>query len=523
MRNKKLLVLLSMILVLALVVVGCGQTTEAPGSEEPSGETPAATKDTLVVAQNSDAKTLDPHGTNDNASSRVTKQIYETLIHQNEKMELSEGLATSWEQVDELTYEFKLKEGVKFHNGEELTANDVKFTFERALGSSHVSHIVDAINPEGIEVVDNYTIRIATTEPFAPLLNHLAHPSTGILNEKAVTEAGENYGTTPETTVGTGPFILTNWVNGDSIELSKFDGYHGEAAKVSKVLFRAIAETTSRTIGLETGEIDIIYDVSPTDVTRVEENTDLVLHRDDGVSTTYVSFNVKKEPFNDVRVRQAINHAVNMDLVVEAVYQGVGKVAKGPLPASVWGANQELQAYEYDVEKAKALLKEAGYENGFKTTIWTNDNQQRMDIAEILQNQLKEIGIEVEVKVMEWGAYLDGTAAGEHDMFILGWGTVTGDPNYGLFPLFHTSAHGDAGNRSFYSNPTVDELLEKGKVTVDPAEREQYYLEAQQIIRDEAPWVFTWDKEELSATRSNVKGFVQQPAGHHDLKGVYFE
>lgn len=520
MRNKKLLVLLSMILVLALIVVGCGQTTEAPPNDnEPVGETPSG-KDTIVVAQNSDAKSLDLHATNDNASSRVTKQIYETLVHQDENMELHEGLATSWTVVDELTYEFKLKEGVKFHNGEELKASDVKFTIERALGSSHVAHIVDAIDPEGIEIVDDYTIRISTVEPFAPLLNHLAHPSAAILNEKAVTEAGDDYGQKP---VGTGPYMLSNWVTGDSIELARFEDYHGTAAKVEKVLFRNIAEPTSRTIGLETGELDIIYDVSPTDVARIEENSELTLLRDDGVSTTYVGFNVQKEPFNDVRVRQAINHAVNMELIVEAVYQGIGKVAKGPLPASVWGSNQDLVAYEYDIEKAKALLKEAGYENGFKTTIWTNDNQQRMDIAEIVQNQLKDIGIEVEVKVVEWGAYLDGTAAGEHDMYILGWGTVTGDPNYGLYPLFHSSTFGDAGNRSFYANDKVDELLEKGKVTVEPAEREKYYYEVQEIIRDEAPWIFTWDKEELSATRSNVKGFVQHPAGHHSLYNVYFE
>ncbi len=514
--NKKLLTLVSLMLVLVLVAVGCGKTTDAPST----GDTGASTKDTVIVAQNSDAKSLDLHATNDNASSRVSKQIYETLVSQNEKMEIKEGLATSWVAIDDLTYEFKLKEGVKFHNGEELTANDVKFTLTRALESSHVAHIVDAIDAEGIEVVDNYTVRIATKEPFAPILAHLAHSAAGILNEKAVTEAGEDYGQKP---VGTGPFMLDKWNTGDSIELARFADYHGTAPKIEKIVFRNIAEGTSRTIGLETGDLDIIYDVAPTDVSRIEGDDNLQLLRDDAISTTYVSFNLNKAPFNDVRVRQAINYAVNMDLIVEAVYQGVGKPAKGPLPASVWGSNQDLQPYGHDVEKAKELMKEAGLENGFKTTIWTNDNQQRMDIAEILQNQLKDIGIEVEVKVMEWGAYLDGTAAGEHDMFILGWGTVTGDPNYGLYPLFHTSAHGAAGNRSFFSNPRVDELLDKGKVTIDPSEREKYYLEAQQIIRDEAPWIFTWDREELSGLRSNVKGFVHHPAGHHALWTVYFE
>lgn len=168
-------------------------------------------------------------------------------------------------------------------------------------------------------------------------------------------------------------------------------------------------------------------------------------------------------------------------------------------------------------------MAEAGYADGFKTTIWTNDNQQRMDIAEIVQNQLKEIGIEAEVKVIEWGAYLDGTANGEHDMFILGWVTVTGDPDYGLYALFHSSQHGAAGNRTFYSNARVDELLDTARGTADPAAREAAYKEAQEIIRDEAPWIFTWTGEDLTGTRSNVKGFTQHPAGHHKLAGVYFE
>lgn len=527
MNKKRYLVVLSMMLILSLLVVGCSSnteqevTTEAPGTTVAESTEPAApAKDTLIVGMGADAKSLDPHATNDQPSSRVAKQIYNTLVNQNEAMELEPGLAESWTQIDDLTYEFKLKQGVMFHNGEELKASDVKFTILRALESSHIGHIVGAIDGEKIEIVDDYTIRISTKEPFAPMIAHMAHTAMGILNEKAVTEAGEDYGQKP---VGTGPFKFVNWVTGDKIELERFDGYYDAAPAYKNLVFRNISDNTTRTIELESGGVDIAYDIQPTDVERVEANADLTLHRDMNLSTTYIGFNAKKAPYDNVKVRQAINYALDMAAIVDAVYGGVGAPSKGPLGPNVWASNQDLQEYGFDVEKAKELMKEAGFENGFKTTIWTNDNQQRMDIAEIVQNQLRAINIEAEVKVVEWGAYLDGTAAGEHDMFILGWVTVTGDPDYGLYALFHSSQHGAAGNRTFYSNARVDELLDAARVTADPAAREAAYKEAQEIIRDEAPWIFTWTGENLSGTRSNVKGFSQHPAGHHKLTGVYFE
>lgn len=507
MGNKsKFLVLLSLVLVFSLVLVGCGSSDDSP--------------DQLIVGQGADAASLDPHATNDQPSARVMKQIYETLVNQNESMELEPGLAESWTQIDDLTFEFKLKSGVKFHNGEEMTANDVKFTLQRALGSSQVAHIVGAIDGDNIEVIDNTTIRVSTKEPFAPLLAHLAHSATGILNEKAVTEAGEDYGQNP---VGTGAFKFKFWENGDYIDLERFDDYHGTNARVASVRFRNLSDNTTRTVELETGGVHIAYDIQPTDLARVESNSELELLRDMNLATTYIGFNLAKEPYNDVRVRQAINYAIDTASIVTAVYQGMGSPSTGPLGPNVWASHQGLEQYGFDVEKAKELMAEAGLEEGFKTTIWTNDNQQRMDIAEIVQNQLRAINIDTEVRVVEWGAYLDGTAAGEHDMFILGWVTVTGDPDYGLYALFHGDQHGSAGNRTFYTNPRVNQLLDQARVSADPAVREAAYLEAQELIRDDAPWVFTWTGENTTGLHKSVKGFTQHPAGHHKLINVYFD
>ncbi|WP_053956424.1 glutathione ABC transporter substrate-binding protein [Inediibacterium massiliense] len=518
MRMKKMAVFLSFILILSLLTVGCSNNPSSGGNSEPN--TPSDKKDVLVVGQGADAVSLDPHATNDQPSSRIAKQIYETLVTQDENMELQPALADSWESIDDLTFEFKLKKGVKFHNGEAFTANDVKFTLLRGLDSPHIGHIIGSIDPNGIQIIDDYTIRISTKEPFAPLLAHLAHTATAILNEKAVNEFGDDYGQHP---IGTGPYKFDKWINGDKVELVRFEDYHGEAPAIQRVIFRNIPENTNRTIELETGGIDIAYEIPPTDVSRVEDNPDLILQRNMNLSTTYLGFNCNKEHFKDVRVRQAINYAVDMEAIVKSVYKGVGAPSKGPLGPNVWASNQKLKPYEFNVEKAKKLMTEAGYPDGFKTSIWTNDNQQRMDVAEIVQNQLKAINIDAEVKVVEWGAFLDGTTAGEHDMFILGWVTVTGDPDYGLYPLFHSSQHGAGGNRCFYSNSKVDELLDKGRTSVDPAVREKAYMEVQQIIRDEAPWVFTWLGEDLAGVRSNVKGFKQHPAGHHKVYTVNFE
>jgi peptide/nickel transport system substrate-binding protein len=525
MNKKRKLILLSLVLAIAMLITACGGGAPAPAPEngEANGETPApapSTEETLIVAQGADPVSLDPHATNDQPSSRVMAQIYERLVVQTEEMELEPGLAESWESIDDNTFEFKLREGVMFHNGEELKASDVEFTLLRALESTFIGHIVGAIDPEGIEIVDDYTIRISTTEPFAPILAHLAHTASSILNEKAVTEGGEDYGQSP---VGTGPYQFDSWMTGDRVELVRFEDYHGTPANIARVVIRNVPENANRAIEVETGGAHIAYDIAPTDISRIEDNDDLIMLRTPNFSTTYVGFNCEKAPFDDVRVRQAINYAVNMDAIVEAVYRGAGSPSKGPLGPNVWASNQNLEPYGYDVERAKELMAEAGYADGFSTTIWSNENQQRIDIAEILQNQLREIGITAEAQVLEWGAYLDGTAAGEHDMFILGWVTVTGDPDYGLYALFHSGQHGAAGNRTFYTNARVDELLDLGRVSVDADAREAAYLEAQELIRDDAPWIFTWTGEELTATRDNITGFKNHPAGHHKLFTVSFQ
>ncbi len=473
----------------------------------------------LVVGQGSDAISLSPHNTNDQPSARVMRQIYDTLIVQTEDLELVPGLAESWEQIDATTWQFNIRQGVTFHDGSTLTASDVAWTLNRlrdpATGAP-AAFLVGFINT--VEATGDYTVRLTTNASFAPLLAHLAHTATSILSEAAVTAAGADYGTT--VVVGTGPFKFVRWDTASQIVLERNDSWWGGTVLPAEVVFRPIIEGTVRAIELEAGGIDIAYALEPRDYLRIQGTPRVVVDEIETLATAYVGFNAAKAPYDDARVRQAINHALDVSAIIDAIYEGLGIPASGPISPQVFGANLDLEGYDYNPDRARQLLAEAGYANGFSTSLWTNDNPLRIQIAEIAQAYLAEVGITVDIQVLEWGAYLDGTAAGNHDMFILGWVTVTADADYGLYALFHSSQFGAAGNRTFWSSPRVDELLDLGRREADADARMAYYAEAQEIIAAEAPWIFLNVTLEFNGWRDNISGFTAHPAGHHRLYNI---
>ena len=507
-KRKKSLIALSLILVLALTLSAC---TGDSASKDPK-------VDPLVIAQGADPASLDPHESNDQPSSRVNKQIYDTLVESNEDMELEPGLAESWEQVDDITWKFNLREDVTFHNGEPLKASDVKFSYERMMDSAEVAHIVGAL--DSVETDGDYTVIVKLKEPFGPILAHLSHTAASIFSEKAVTDAGADYHLHP---IGTGPYKYVSRDSGDKVTLEAFEDYYKGEAAIKNLVFRNIPEGTNRTIGLETGEVDIAYEIEPIDVGTVKDHKDLTLVEEPSLSTAYIGFNLNKEPFTDVRVRQAINHAIDVEEIIDVVLEGAGTKATGPINDKVFGYNTDLTGYDYDPEKAKSLLADAGFEDGFSTTIWTNDNPVRIKIAEIVLSHLADVGIDATMEIVEWGAYLERTAAGEHDMFILGWVTVTGDADYGLYALYHSSQHGGAGNRTFYDNPEVDRLLEEGRTLGDLDERFDAYAQAQQLIVDDAPQIFLYFQTQNVGMQNYIDGFRMHPAGHHRAYPTVFK
>lgn len=493
-----------------LFLTGCG-----------SGGSNAGSGDTLIVANGADPVTLDIQATNDQATTRVTRQIFETLINQDDDLNLEPGLATEWEEVEPDLFEFKLREGVTFHNGEEFTADDVEFTLRRALESPQIGHIVGAIDPESIEVVDDHTIRFGTKDTFGPFLTHLAHPALGILNQKAVEGAGEDYGTT--VAVGTGPFKFVEWITGSEVIAERYDDYWGEAPEIAKIEFKTITDPSVRLIELESGNVHIAYDIAPSDMPAVKENPDLTLLNTPNLGAEYMGFNLQNDtPLQDVKVRKAISHAIDVQGIIDTVYQGVGEQMTGPINELVFGFNPDLKAYTYDVDLAKKYMADAGYpDGGFKLELLVGDNsQERIQVSQIIAESLSELGIDVTVSQMEWGAFIEATSKGEGDLFLLGWTTVTTDADYGLYPLFHSDNFGAPGNRTFYKNERLDELLDQARYSSDQTQREADYQEAQEIIVDEAPWVFLQTRENVSGIRNNVKGFSHHPIGSYKLQGV---
>lgn len=524
--KKKSIFVLGLILVLSLVVAACGGGNNAapPANNTASPEASASPEATetaggeggdLIIATHSDAVALDPHGSNDTPSSNVAYNIYESLVVLDNNTELQPLLATEWSMVDDSTWEFKLREGVTFHDGSEFNADVVKANIERILDpvvASPRTFLFDMITE--VEIVDPYTVRFHTEYPFAALPNHLAHNGGGMISLESITEdyaqidAGQQPGSViSQNPVGTGYFKFDYWTPGQEIKVVRNDSYWGEAAKLDSVTFKVVSEALTRVSELETGYAHIIDPLSPSDISRVDGFDNAHVSRQTSTSLSYVGFNTQKEPFNDVRVRQAISMAINKEDIINGVYDNTGIPAVGPVAPGVFGYDESVTPIEYDLEGAKALLAEAGFADGFSTTIWTNDNAQRIQVAEYIQSTLSELGITVDIQVMEWGAYLDSTANGNHDMFILGWSTPTADGDYAMYALFHSSNHGTAGNRSFLSDPELDQLLEQGRMEADVAKRQELYSQAQEKLVELAPMLYIHHQEYIKGVSDLVNNF----------------
>lgn len=335
---------------------------------------------------------------------------------------------------------------------------------------------------EKLLVVDPNTISFKTEEPFAPLLNHLTHKTASILSKQYYEEVGDKYFENP---VGTGPYMLKEWKIGDHIELEANPTYFDGEPSIKHVVFRGIPEESNKVIGLQTGEIDMVGDVEAVSRETISGDSNLELKEGSSVSTIYLGMNTERKIFADKDVRKAISMGVNRDDIVNSLLAGAGQKANSFLAPTVFGYSKDSKVYEYNPEEAKKIIEEKGLV-GSKIKIAVSNSQLRSQMAEIIQAQLKEIGLEVSIENLEWGTFLSATANGEVDMFILGWGPSTYDGDYGLFPNFHSSQKGGSGNRSQYANPKMDQLLEEGRKEMDVEKRRDLYKQAADLINEEA-------------------------------------
>lgn len=504
MLKKILIVLASMI----LLFTGCGEKNGAK-----------KVKEELIIAQDGESKSLDIHQGNDGFSLRANRLIYSRLVEADENMQIHPGLAESWQQLDDRTMQFKLRKGIKFHNGDDFTAEDVKFSFERMMNSPRIAFVLPPI--ERIDVVDDYTVNIVTKTPFGPLLAHLSHPALGMVSKKLLTENPEALKEKP---IGTGSYKFKEWIYGDKLVLEKNEDFYDKNERGLKyIIFKNVVEASNRAIGLETGEIDIATPISSVDEENIKNNPKLQLLTKPSISYTYIGMNMTKAPLNDIRVRKAINYAIDKQAIIDVILNGNGKIATSPIAPGVFGFTDKTKNYEYNVEKAKELMKEAGYENGFTTSILVFSEEANTQTAEIVQAYLKEIGIDLKIEIVEVSAYWDMTERGVHNLFLGSWGVVTGDADYGLYAMYHSSAKGGAGNRDFYENEKVDELLDKAKTEIDPETRKKLYEEAQILIVNDAPDVMLYNRNLTVGAQKYIKGLGIHPVTLYNFATVYIE
>ena len=496
---------------------GGGTTTADSGGAQDAGG--SGVQDTLTILTGAFPVTMDPVMMNDQPSAQIRLMIFETLVALNQRtLEFDPVLAVNWEFEDAQTLHVELRQGVYFSNGDPFTAEDVQFTFQRMAESPHTTSMVQEI--DHVEIVDDFNVIFHLTEPFVPILATLGLGQAGIVNANVARELGfDDFHTNP---VGTGRYVFHSQVLGDSTTVVRNENYWGELPHIREMTFRVVPEQTTRFIEVETGNADIALAILPSDVQRAEDTPSVELHRQLNFSYNYIGFNTQSGPLADVRVRHAIAHAINIPPIIDAAWFGTGMQATGPL-TTLHTHTVATEPFEFDLDRSRELLAEAGYADGLSLRFWTNaGNQARADVAEMVQAQLRQVDIDVELEIIEWGTYLEATAAGEHDMFILGWISQP-DPHMGLNMLFHSDNVGSPGNRSFTMDPTIDRLIEEGKSELDFNRRGEIYAELQHYIRDLAPHIFLHFGEELAITRPEVRNFFMAPSGSPWFWEVYFE
>ena len=511
----------------------------------------------LVVSYPSDAGSLDPAGVNDMASDQRRQVIYEGLISLDYNLEPEGLLAEDFKQVDDTTWHFTLKEGVKFHDGSSLTADAVKASIDRikdpAMASSR-AYIFDMIDE--VNVIDDYTVEIKTGDTFAPLLSYLSHDGAGIISKQVIDEdyqnalneaeidmsleefyalreeGGEKYtdiakkvseytGTiVEEKPTGTGYMKFQSRSPGEKVVVERFDEYWDGPVNLDTVTFKIVTEDASRIAELESGQSQLIQGFDVGQVERLESNPNINVLPVYNISTEFVGMNTQKGPLKDKRVRQAIGHLIDKDSIMEGIYLNMGRTMKGAIQEEVLGYDENLEDLEYNPSKAKTLLKEAGYEDGFDLKLLTNDVPDRVDIAVYLEEELKTVDINIEIEQLEWGTYLEAVSSGEQDLFILGWPNTVGDPDQGLWPILHSSMLGNGGNRFFFENEAVDQLLEEGRRELDSNKRAEIYQEINEILVEEQPAVFVKQAEYPNAMTANVHGLEIDQFGHPDFRKV---
>lgn len=502
---------------LALLLVACGPTGRA--SSEVS----------LIVGRGRDAINLDPARVTDAESQEVCEQVYDHLVRfrlgssGTDPVDVEPALAVRWEQSpDGKVWTFHLRQGVRFHDGTPFDADAVVFSFERQRDPKHPAHHPDFKywentfrNIQSVEKVDASTVRITIDRAYAPFLANLAMAPVSIVSPAQATAPGGGLARHP---VGTGPFRFVRWTP-EGLVLRANPSYWDGPPRVDTLVYRTIPDPRQRLVALEGEAIHVAYSLSPGDLPFVRLHPDLELHEAEPYNVAYIAINTERPPFTDVRIRRAVNHAINKIPIVRLLYQGLGTPAIGAVPPSMWAYESDLKQFTYDPPRARALLAEARYDRSLRPKLYVMREDrpylpQPERLAEIVQRNLADVGMELEIVRNTFEKHLEVTGEGAHDLALRGWTSDNGDPDNMLyFLLDRDNAHPGGQNVAFYRSPFVHGQLVWARESPDKARRTDLYRAAQRAIAEDAPWVPLAHARIPVAARREIRGFRVAPSG----------
>ncbi len=478
--------------------------TAVPATAAPT----AAAKPTgqITFSDVADIRTLDPKLVSGRPDQNALRMMFDSLYHRDNDMKIIPWLATSYENPDDRTWRFRLRRGVKFHNGNDFKANDVKFSIERLLEPE--SPLDARANVEKVVVVDDYTVDIVTKQPYAAFMTRIV--LWHMTDEEYFKQVGVS-GVAAKP-VGTGPYKFVEWVKDERLVLEANTDYWGAPPKILRVIFKPIPEAATRTAALETGSVDVISTVAPAYVSSAPKGNTVVSKA--GTTAVYLGMNLKMKPFDDVRVRQGMNYAVDVDTLIKVVLAGQGRKIDNPLLPEAFGYTA-TPVYSFDLAKAKKLFSDAGYPNGFDMQIDTQPPFK--EVAEAVAGQLKTAGVRATVNIMERNALYAKYEPGGSQSFYTSWGNSESDADGTLSKQLWTKR---ATLYTGYSNPQVDAAIVSGATTVDPEKRKGFYATALKLIVEDAPWVFLYNPMDIYAFRDRVKGWVPRADGLINLENA---
>ncbi len=523
-----------------LFIVSCTkrqQPTQEDTLTESVTEEPSVNDRTFVFCAEGSPSSFNPQLETDGSTHNVTEHIYDRLFaFEYGTTKVISSLAEKWE-VDEkgLEYTFDLRKGVKFHTTpyftptREFNADDVLFSFNRQRDPQHPYYKIGGLYKyfqamdmqsliKDIVKVNDHRVKFILSKPNAPFMANLAMGFAAILSKEYGDKLLE--AKTPSKIdhepIGTGPFVFEKYEKDTAVRLNAFGDYFSERGNIKKLIFAITPDANVRLQKLRANECQLIAYPAPADLEAIRRDTNLTLLEGPGLNIGYLAINIKKKPFDNKLVRQAIYHAFNREAYIQAVYLGSAVVAKNPIPPGVLGYHDEIKEYDYNIEKAKALLKKAGFPKGFKTDLWTLPVARPYipsgkKLGEMMQADLARVGIQANIVTYDWPTYINKVAEGEHSLAQTGWTGDNGDPDNFLYTLLSCAAVTAQSNTSFWCHKPFDDLVTKAQQSNDIDERIRLYKEAQVIFKEEVPWILIAHSKVYRALRKNISNYKLTP------------